>query len=357
MRRSHIGRTVALMKKQLPLAAAIIVISALLVAPLAALQSRPAKDVLRAANAPWMPGINLAIGEFGSHGTVLGKDYRYPEPGEMDYYLDKGLILFRIPFLASRVLDLESGAKPQLTSDIVYLVALIEHAGERGAYVILDMHDYGRIPPAGLIGRDEGASELFAAAWAVIAERMKVYPNVIIGLMNEPYVQTPEEWLAGANAAIASIRNTGARQMILVPGTRWSGAHSWIRSGNARVMTGVEDPIDNYAIEVHQYFDWDSSGTSPYVIPGVGRSRLAAFTEWARKNGLRAVLGEFGWADNSLAHTEGENALAFMSENRDVWIGFTYWAGGPWWGDYIFSIEPKNGEDRPQMKILQQYML
>ena len=30
----------------------------------------------------------------------------------------------------------------------------------------------------------------------------------------------------------------------------------------------------------------------------------------------------------------------------------TYWAGGPWWGDYMFSIEPQNGVDKPQMAIL-----
>ena len=30
----------------------------------------------------------------------------------------------------------------------------------------------------------------------------------------------------------------------------------------------------------------------------------------------------------------------------------TYWAGGPWWGDYMFSIEPQNGIDKPQMAIL-----
>lgn len=357
MRLSMSGGSVDLTKRRLPVPVMLMLICLLLIVkPATALQSQPSADVLRAADAPWMPGVNLAVGEFGSRGSVLGTDYRYPDTEEMDYYIDKGLTLFRIPFLAKRVLDLETEFPPALTGDMDYLVALIEHADERGAYVILDMHDYGRIPPAGLIGRDEGAVELFAAAWAEIAKRTKGYPNVIIGLMNEPYEQTAREWLVGANAAIAAIRDTGARQMILVPGTHWSGAHSWTRTDNARVMVDVEDPIDNYAIEVHQYFDWNSSGTSPYAISGAGRSRLVAFTEWARENDVRAILGEFGWADNPRAHAEGESALAYMSKNRDVWIGYTYWAGGPWWGDYIFSITPVGGEDRPQMKILERYL-
>jgi endoglucanase len=45
-----------------------------------------------------------------------------------------------------------------------------------------------------------------------------------------------------------------------------------------------------------------------------------------------------------------------MDAHADVWQGATYWAGGPWWGDYMYSIEPINGHDRPQMDILQHYL-
>ena len=41
-----------------------------------------------------------------------------------------------------------------------------------------------------------------------------------------------------------------------------------------------------------------------------------------------------------------------MQQHTNVWQGVTYWAGGPWWGDYMFSIEPQNGVDKPQMAIL-----
>ena len=39
-----------------------------------------------------------------------------------------------------------------------------------------------------------------------------------------------------------------------------------------------------------------------------------------------------------------------------MWQGVTYWAGGPWWGDYMFSIEPQNGVDKPQMGILMEHL-
>jgi hypothetical protein len=47
-----------------------------------------------------------------------------------------------------------------------------------------------------------------------------------------------------------------------------------------------------------------------------------------------------------------DRMLSYMHQHADVWQGVTYWAGGPWWGDYMFSIEPQNGIDKPQMAIL-----
>ena len=55
-----------------------------------------------------------------------------------------------------------------------------------------------------LIGRDPGSVEEFAETWAKIARRYRNQPNVIFGLMNEPNKQSAEEWLVGANQAIAA---------------------------------------------------------------------------------------------------------------------------------------------------------
>lgn len=312
---------------------------------------------LQAADAPWLPGINLASGEFASGTLRLHKDYTYPSSDSIDYYVSKGMRVFRIPFRAERVVQPTLTMGPRLREpDIELLTELIDHAAENDAYILLDMHDYGRMFTAGLIGRDESASDEFAAAWRLIAAHVKDRPNVIFGLMNEPNKQSAEEWLTGANAAIAAIRDEGAEQMILVPGSYWSGAHSWVKKDNHSVMLGVEDPADNFAFEVHQYLDSDSSGTSPDVVPGAGSSRLNDFTAWARQHDVRGFLGEFGWADSDAAQAEGKALLAHMSENRDVWIGWTYWAGGPWWGDYMFSVEPMEGVDRPQMSVLTQFV-
>ena len=84
--------------------------------------------------------------------------------------------------------------------------------------------------------------------------------------MNEPNTMLTETWLSDANAGIAGIRAAGANQLILVPGNGWTGAHGWSQSyygtSNSQVMTGVVDSANNFAFEVHQYFDGDYSGTS-----------------------------------------------------------------------------------------------
>ncbi|MFS9599546.1 cellulase family glycosylhydrolase, partial [Klebsiella variicola] len=69
------------------------------------------------------------------------------------------------------------------------------------------------------------------------------------------------QWLSAANAAISAIRQARADNLILVPGTNWTGAHSWLSDdperANGAVMLGIEDTANNYAYEVHQYLDSD----------------------------------------------------------------------------------------------------
>src|SRR5262245_44478092 len=48
--------------------------------------------------------------------------------------------------------------------------------------------------------------------------------------------------------------------------------------------------------------------------------------------------------------------MTYMQHHTGAWQGVTYWAGGPWWGNYMFSIEPQNGVDKPQMGILVQHL-
>ena len=155
---------------------------------------------------------------------------------------------------------------------------------------------------------------------------------------------------------------TGASNLVLVPGNAYTGAHSWnddwYGTPNAQVMTGVIDPGNNMVYEVHQYLDQDSSGTSRECVSStVGSERLVEFTDWLHDNDARAFLGEFAAGDNSTCLSALDDMLGYMDDNTDVWLGWSYWAAGPWWGDDMYEIESNDGLPvDPQIGVLQDHL-
>jgi hypothetical protein len=112
------------------------------------------------------------------------------------------------------------------------------------------------------------------------------------------------------------------------------------------------------AFDVHQYLDSDSSGLSDVCVSStIGSERLTAFTQWLRQYNRRGFLTEFSGGRNSTCYDALDDMIGYVNSNSDVWLGWTYWAAGPWWGDYIFTLEPENGRDRPQMSVLQDYLV
>ena len=119
-------------------------------------------------------------------------------------------------------------------------------------------------------------------------------------------------------------------------------------------MINLRDPASNFAFEVHEYFsgDWDN------LTPWEDASKsLVEATQWARANRVEMFLGEWGFAATPEATQEGKELNDYINANADVWKGSTYWSAGPWWGDYPFSVQPLNGADRPQMAVLDDYLL
>ena len=306
-------------------------------------------------------GVNLAGADFGGGhlpGT-LGTDYTYPTSLEIDYYAGKGMSIVRLPFLWERVQLTANG--PLSTSELAQMDGVVAYAASRGLQVILEPHNFG----SGYghpVGSAETPDSAFADLWSRLAGHFAGSSNVIFGLMNEPHQQTAQQWLGSANAAIAAIRAGGAGQQILVPGSYWTGAHSWVSTDNDTVIgPGIRDPLGNFAFEVHQYLDSDSSGTHANVVSAnIGVERLTAVTQWAEATGSRLFLGEFGVAQDPVSLAALANMVAYMKAHP-VWEGATYWAAGPWWGDYMFSIEPTglgtgSVVDRPQMDVLEAFL-
>jgi endoglucanase len=170
----------------------------------------------------------------------------------------------------------------------------------------------------------------------------------------------PARWRVTAEAAIRAIRATRARNLVLVPGANWDGAHSWTEGGavsNASAMDGLTDPAGPIAFEFHQYFDSDSSGTHPDCLsPESAVATLEPATAWLERGHRQGFLGEFGVTSTPACLATLDAVLGYLDRHRAAWIGWTYWAAGPWWGSYMFSAEPTGGQDRPQAVVLEHHL-
>lgn len=316
-----------------------------------------------------LTGVNIAGGEFwlankksifnkGTH-AQYGVNYSYPTKNEIDYFAGKGMNIFRYQFLWE-TLQPKANA-PLDKTDLQRLKTSVKYATSRKLVVLLDPHDYARYYNDIVGGSKVNASD-FADFWKRLAVEFAGDPYVWFGLVNEPNNMPTQQWFEDANAAIAAIRSTGAKNMILVPGNAWTGAHSWTNEdyggeSNAKGILSIKDPLNYWAIEVHQYLDEDSSGTHNEVVsPTIGSERLKTFVDWCRQNKKRAFLGEFGVPVATNGEASLHDMLRSMERDNDVWLGWTWWAAGALWHEYLFTIEPKDGQDRPQMAWLQPHI-
>jgi endoglucanase len=304
-------------------------------------------------------GINLAGAEFGSSlpGTD-GTDYSFPTHAEVDYYLAKGMSTFRIGFKWERLQRAAYGAFD--ASYAAKLDDITQYAASKGATVVLNPHNFARYY-GNPVGSTSVPNAVFSDFWRRLSSKYISHPRVMFNLVNEPHTMPTEQWVSAANAAIAAIRATSAKNTIIVPGNGWTGAHSWTSTwygtSNAVAMLNIVDSADNLLFEAHQYLDADSSGSSDQCVSTtIGSERLAAFVKWLRDNGKKGFIGELAGGRNATCYSAINNMVSYMMAQSDVLVGWLWWAGGPRWGNYQFTLEPSAGTDQPMMGVLAPFL-
>ena len=143
---------------------------------------------------------------------------------------------------------------------------------------ILDPHNYMRYnnpsqqPMTGsVIGNSSdktaATTAQFGQFWGELATRFLNNTNVLFGINNEPHDMPTQLILENNQAAIDAIRATGAQQLILAPGNGFTGGHSWTQvtgaAGDAPssdFMNMLVDPLNNTAIDIHEYLGEFPSG-------------------------------------------------------------------------------------------------
>lgn len=300
-------------------------------------------------------GVNLSGAEYGERDGTYGTDYIYPSEETLRYFARHGMNTIRLPFLWERLQPTTNEALDGAELDrLREAVGMIRKAG---LVVILDPHNYAYYDKI-RIGTPGLPATAFADFWARLAAEFSDDPGVLFGLMNEPYDIPAPDWLKAVNLSIAAIRTIGARNLVLVPGTIWTGAHSWesdLEGGsNASVMIGVKDPLNHYVFEFHQYMDGNFSGTHASCERADDATKaIANVSTWLRTHGKRGFLGEFGGSKQKACLAGLKSITRQMAADSDVWIGWTYWAAGDWWpSDEMMNIQPHSKAVPPQLRAL-----
>ncbi|RDH30172.1 glycoside hydrolase superfamily [Aspergillus welwitschiae] len=312
-----------------------LIVAASAASMVSALPSRQMKK--RDSGFKWV-GTSESGAEFGSAlpGT-LGTDYTWPETSKIQVLRNKGMNIFRIPFLMERLTPdgLTSSFASTYLSD---LKSTVEFVTNSGAYAVLDPHNYGRFDGSIITSTSD-----FKTWWKNVATEFADNDKVIFDTNNEYHDMEQSLVLDLNQAAINGIRAAGATtQYIFVEGNAYTGAWDWTTYNDN--LSGLTDSEDKIIYEMHQYLDSDSSGTSETCVSStIGQERLEKATEWLKTNNKQGIVGEFAGGVNSVCEEAVEGMLAYMSENSDVWVGASWWSAGPWWGTYMYSLEPTDG--------------
>lgn len=344
---------------------------------------------------PAFRGINISGLEYD--GTFLDALFQMPDLPDMLYFSKQGMNTVRLPirweFLISEQGDAVTSIDPMSpTVNSMYMNAIYDVAQkylQSGLTVDLDLHNYMRFCSAGIaIGQgneptDAGSpnspcvlvnANQLAYIWGVIATKFQPlaqeYPHqLIFGLMNEPFSidNNPDQALkvkdlfADEVAAIKTIRGYGLQNLILLSGDYWDPLHGWTNGQtenlpagdlpNGEVFTaanlqtaGIHD-LSNIAIEMHQYFDSNWSGTHPtcqqFNSYDDFKQKLALedshgndiYGNWLKANNMKVFLSEFGAADNPTCQQDVNYMLQFVTEHaynsatpaNGGFIGWTAW--------------------------------
>ncbi|QSQ17674.1 glycoside hydrolase family 5 protein [Myxococcus landrumensis] len=298
-------------------------------------------------------GINRAGMEYGNDWDGWTGQTYYEMPAspqiaaELAYYKAKGFNLIRLPISWERLQHTLLG--PLDTAYSNGMMNYINLATAQGFTLVLDLHNYNRYATGAFDGAGNQTSNYvqrvigdgtltvghLADVWTKLANLVKTNPRVILGLMNEPHdlPMTSTTWFSGIQTVINAVRATGSTQLLLVPNSRGSDVghwHTWAPGGgplDSVVALTITDSANNHAFDMHSYYPegYGSNDESSYG------AQLTAVTNWARTHGKKLFLTEMGIPIRApIAQAQITNALTFMNNHGDVWMGWSPWDLTDW---------------------------
>jgi endoglucanase len=195
-----------------------------------------------------------------------------------------------------------------------YLDPAVRWAGEAGLYAIIDLHMIGNVQTGvGQAMPEASARPLADKFWRSVATYFRETPHTILEIVNEPQGIAADVWQSAATGLVRAIRESGAKQLVVVGGVDFASDLSWV----------VESPIpdDNVAYAIHIY-------------PGSRVDWEQAFGEAAARHPV--LMTEWGYMDENPSATQsylngseatyGQPLMSFLHERRIGWVAC-------WWDE------------------------
>ena len=222
--------------------------------------------------------------------------------------------------------------------------ALVQSCLSVASFCLVDVHNYARYNGA-IIGQGGPTNAQFASLWSQLAKKYAGEPKIAFGVMNEPHDLDVPTWAVSVQAAVTAIRQAGAtQQYILLPGTDYTSAQEYISSGSAAALgnvTNLDGSKTNLIFDVHKYLDSDNSGTHSNCVTNNIDSSFAPLATYLRENNRQAILSETGGGPTDSTCLEYVcQELQYLSDNSDVYLGYTTWAAGSFETSYTLSETP-----------------
>lgn len=299
-------------------------------------------------------GVNIAGFDFGcgTDGTCVASGAVPPiyqlsgidGLGQMQHFVnDDGYNVFRLP-VGWQYLTNDQMVGVLDETQFANYNKLVSDCLSTGAHCVIDIHNYARYNGQ-VIGQGGPSNEVFAELWSNIASHWKNETKVIFGVMNEPHdIPSITTWAESVQSAVTAIRKAGATtQMILIPGTDYTSAKTFVSSGSADALGKVQNPdgtFTNIIMDVHKYLDYDGVGANAECVTNAIEDTWQPLATWLRANGRQAFNTETGGGnvDSCVGYLLQE--IGYQANQSDVILGYVGWAAGSFSTSYVLSQVP-----------------
>lgn len=288
----------------------------------------------------WLQGLNVVSLEWSARGEHVLRSSQIA----IDTWKSN---LIRLPLKEDFWFGKGPGQKDDGAAYRALVDAAVNIAANRGAYVMLDLHRY------------KAPTDEHVAFWKQVAAKYKNHPAVLFDLFNEPHDISWEVWRDGgfvegkgtAEASkgfrspgmqrmVGAVRETGARNLVVVGGLDWAYDLSGIARGFA-----LEDKTGNGIVYATHIYPWKSNWKDKVLVV-------------AEKHPV--LIGEVGCDIKKMSflpdnrqedpYTWAPDMLGFIQKHKLHWTAFSFhpkatpvmitgwdYAPTPFWGAFVKS--------------------